>query len=226
MFTGISNLFSNPAGFLTGLLYRIPIVLVALAFHEWAHAYAAYRLGDPTARNLGRMTLNPLAHVDPLGFLSLVLFRFGWAKPVPINTRYFKNARRDELIVSLAGVTTNLLLAFVSMGVFFLFIFTIGVNEMGFEIFQTFFFLNVGLCVFNLLPIPPLDGYHVAQCLFMRGEASYRFFSFLNRYGNIILLALLFSGFLGNIMAPMVEGIVYVMQGIYSGIFSLLGLIA
>ncbi|NCB31308.1 MAG: site-2 protease family protein [Clostridia bacterium] len=210
--------------FLTELLYRIPAVLVALSFHEWAHAYAAYRLGDPTARNLGRMTINPFAHIDPVGFLTLMLFRFGWAKPVPISTRYFKNPRKDELIVSLAGVTTNLLLAFVSMGVFYLFAFTTGVNEMGANLFYTFFFLNVGLCVFNLLPIPPLDGYHVAQCLFLRGNGAYRFFSFLNQYGYIILLVLLFSGVLSTIMSPLVNGIVYVLQSIYMGIFQLLGI--
>lgn len=224
MFTGISNLFSNPTGFVVELLYRIPIILIALSFHEWAHAYAAYRLGDPTARNLGRMTINPLAHVDPVGFITLALFRFGWAKPVPISTRYFKNPRRDELIVSLAGVTTNLLLAFVSMGIFYVFVFTTGVSEMGANIFFTFFFLNVGLCVFNLLPIPPLDGYHVAQCLFLRGNRTYRFFSFLNQYGYVILLVLLFSGFLGTIMSPMVNGIVFVMQSVYTGLFRLLGI--
>lgn len=155
---------------LTQLLYRIPAILVALSFHEWAHAYAAYKLGDPTARNMGRMTINPFAHIDPLGFLTLLLFRFGWAKPVPISTRYFKNARRDELIVSLAGVAANLILAFLSMGVLYIFIFTTGVNQAGMELFSNFFFLNISLCIFNLLPIPPLDGYHVAQCLFLRGQ--------------------------------------------------------
>lgn len=80
---GITSLFSNPSGMLTQLLYRIPAILVALSFHEWAHAYAAYKLGDPTARNMGRMTINPFAHIDPLGFLTLLLFRFGWAKPCP-----------------------------------------------------------------------------------------------------------------------------------------------
>lgn len=225
MFSGISSLFANPMGFLTELLYRIPIVLVALSFHEWAHAYAAYRLGDPTARNLGRMTINPFAHIDPMGFLMLVLFRFGWAKPVPISTRHFKNPRKDELIVSLAGVTTNLLLAFVSMGIFYAFVFTTGVNDMGWQIFAAFFFLNVSLCVFNLLPIPPLDGYHVAQCLFLRSSKGYRFFSFLDQYGYIILLVLLFSGVLSAIMSPMVDGIVYAMQSVYNAIFSLLGLL-
>ena len=99
------------------ILYRIPGILVAISFHECAHAYAAYKCGDPTARNLGRMTLNPFAHFDPIGLVMMLLVRFGWAKPVPINTRNFKHPRKDELIVSLAGVATNLIIAFVTLGV-------------------------------------------------------------------------------------------------------------
>ena len=88
----------------------MPGILVGLSFHEWGHAYAAYKRGDPTARNLGRMRVNPLAHIDPLGFLSLLILGFGWAKPVPVSTRNFKSPRKDELIVSLAGITVNLIL--------------------------------------------------------------------------------------------------------------------
>ena len=222
---GISSLLANPMGFLTELLYRIPAILIALSFHEWAHAYAAYRLGDPTARNMGRMTVNPFAHIDPIGFVTLLLFRFGWAKPVPISTRYFKNPRKDELIVSLAGVVANLLLAFISMGVFYIFLFTTGVNEVGYMLFSNFFFLNVSLCVFNLLPVPPLDGSHVAECLFLRGQKSYRFFSFMNQYGYIILLVLLFTGVLSSIMSPLVNGIVSGINGIYAALFRLLGVV-
>lgn len=222
---GISSLFSNPMGFLTELLYRIPAILIALSFHEWAHAYAAYRLGDPTARNLGRMTINPFAHIDPIGFLTLLLFRFGWAKPVPISTRYFKNPRKDELIVSLAGVLTNLLLAFLSMGIFYLCLFTVGVNQVGADLFSNFFFLNVSLCVFNLLPIPPLDGYHVAQCLFLRGQKTYKFFSFLNQYGYIILVILLFTGILSTIMTPLVSGIVSALNAVYAALFHVIGIL-
>ena len=101
------------------MLYRVPAVIIAISFHECAHAYAAYRCGDPTARNLGRMTLNPVAHFDPVGLVMLLIARFGWAKPVPINTRNFKNPRRDEIIVALAGVATNLLIAFLTYGIMF-----------------------------------------------------------------------------------------------------------
>ncbi|MBQ6704032.1 MAG: site-2 protease family protein, partial [Clostridia bacterium] len=151
------------------LLYRMPAILVALAFHEWAHARAAYSLGDPTAFNFGRMTLNPLAHIDPWGFVMLALFRFGWAKPVPINPRNFKNPRRDEIIVGLAGVFTNLLLAFAAMGVFYGIAATVGLRNAALNtVIYYFYFINLSLCVFNLLPIPPLDGYQVFSCLLAR----------------------------------------------------------
>ena len=108
MLNSIANGISGSLGsYVMELLYRMPAILVALAFHEWAHAYAAYKLGDPTAYNLGRMTLNPLAHIDLIGLIMMMLVRFGWAKPVPVSTRNFKHPRRDEIIVSLAGVAQH-----------------------------------------------------------------------------------------------------------------------
>ena len=94
-------------------LINLPGLLVAIIFHELAHGYTAYRLGDPTAKNAGRLTLNPIKHIDPVGFLFMLIFRFGWAKAVPINPGYFKNRKRDTILVSLAGVTTNFILAFI-----------------------------------------------------------------------------------------------------------------
>ena len=110
MFTLLETLFQDPLYFLEYSLYRIPAVLIALVLHEWAHGYAAWRLGDPTAKMMGRLSLNPLRHLDPLGTVMMFLLGFGWAKPVPINPRYFKRPRRDDLIVSLAGIAMNLLL--------------------------------------------------------------------------------------------------------------------
>ena len=110
----------------TKLYDVLPAILIGLTVHEWAHAYAAYRLGDPTARNLGRMTLNPLAHVDLFGFLMLLLVGFGWAKPVPVNPRNFKNYRRDDIIVSLAGIFTNVVIAFL-----FSFVYVAGILKWG-----------------------------------------------------------------------------------------------
>lgn len=222
----LRGIFSGSAGsFIMELLYRMPAILIALAFHEWAHAYAAYRRGDPTAFNLGRMTLNPLAHIDPWGFVMLALFRFGWAKPVPINTRNFKNPRKDELIVSLAGVVTNLLLAFVAMGIFYVIAATVGLRNAALNtVIYYFYFINLSLCVFNLLPIPPLDGYHVFSCLFAR-KIGLKPFMFLEKYGYMILIILLFTGVLSSVMSVVVNWLMGGMIAIYDGLFGLIGLI-
>ncbi len=183
-------------------LYRIPGILIGLSFHEWAHAYAAYKRGDPTARNLGRMTVNPVAHVDPIGILMLLVLGFGWAKPVPVNQRNFKNPRVDDIIVSLAGVATNLLLAFFFTGVWIA-VTAFVYNEIAVTLLQYVVVINLGLFIFNLLPIPPLDGYHVFQSLFLR-RIGYKFFQFVERYSMVLLIAVLIigsnTGFLGTIV--------------------------
>ena len=171
-------------------LYSLPGILVGLSFHEWGHAYAAYKRGDPTARNLGRMTVNPLAHIDPLGFLSLLILGFGWAKPVPVSTRNFKSPRKDELIVSLAGITVNLILGVAFMIIWIVLICLPWSNEILNTMVQYCYTINFGLAVFNLLPIPPLDGYLVAQCLFMNAK-TYKFFGFVEKYSYVILVAVL-----------------------------------
>ena len=144
--------------------------LVALTVHEYCHGYAAYKLGDETAKNFGRLTLNPLKHLDPYGVICLVLFRIGWAKPVPINARNFKKPKRDFAITAAAGPASNLILGFIS-ALIYLLIFAL-VKDMTFPAknftyhlinnILTFVFIfhsvNVGLGLFNLLPIPPFDG--------------------------------------------------------------------
>ena len=100
MFEYLSTLFAEPIAFFDQAIYRVLAVLIGLCCHEWGHAYAAYRCGDPTAKMMGRLTLNPLKHIDPIGFICMVLFHFGWANPVPINTRHFKNPRRDMALSS------------------------------------------------------------------------------------------------------------------------------
>ncbi|MEL7608547.1 MAG: site-2 protease family protein [Bacillota bacterium] len=211
----MSGLFSGIN--LMELLYRIPAIVVALSFHEWAHAYSAYRLGDPTARNLGRMTLNPLSHIDPIGFIMLILVRFGWARPVPINPRNFKNQRRDESIVSLAGVFVNLLLAFVTMGIAYVLSYFNVTNVALDTIIYYFYFINIGLLVFNLLPIPPLDGYHVFQNLLIRVVGP-KPFLFLDRYGQFVLLGLLLTGALTGLLSVVVEWIASGMAWVYNNL--------
>ena len=151
-------------------------VLVILTLHEFAHGYAAYKLGDNTAKNMGRLTLNPIHHLDPFGAICLLFFHFGWAKPVPINPRNFKKPKRDFAITALAGPLTNILLAFVSAFVYLLLIATLGEISFSSKLLYNitlntvrfvfiFHSINIGLGIFNLIPIPPLDGSRILNAV-------------------------------------------------------------
>ena len=227
----LSDILSGDVNALINLLYQIPVILIALTLHEVAHGYVAYKCGDPTAKMLGRLSLNPLHHLDPIGTLAMVLMGFGWAKPVPVNSRNFKHFRRDDILVSVAGITVNFCLFLFSSFLIVLvqqFIFTpefyhaiyfgalppeilselpalpqiellsmkgnftgltmandamtllseYGLTEyvktpwlMYVQRFLMYFSLtNLGLALFNLLPIPPLDGYHLFNDILFRGK--------------------------------------------------------
>lgn len=185
------------------IIDMVIVTLAALAcitIHEASHGYAAYRLGDPTAKRMGRLSLNPLRHLDPIGLLCMALAHFGWAKPVPIDPRYFKNFRRDTAITALAGPVSNVLLTIIA-----LFLYGIGSwagiywNLPG--IWDSFLFflyytavLSAGLAVFNLLPLPPLDGSKVL--LSILPQRYYRLVLRYERYGFIVLAGLLYLGIL------------------------------
>ncbi|MBR4768122.1 MAG: site-2 protease family protein, partial [Lachnospiraceae bacterium] len=202
MFGSFTQFFRDP----TSLLYRLPAILIGLTVHEWAHAFAAWKLGDPTAKDMGRMTMNPLAHLDPVGLLSLILLGFGWAKPVPVNPRRYRKFRRDDIIVSLAGIMMNLLTAFAALLILYIllrFVPSLRINEAFLTIMGSVIGINLSLAVFNLIPLPPLDGSHVAENLF--GHMIPRFFFFLRKYGNYILLALLLTGVLTPALSKTVQ---------------------
>ena len=151
-------------------------VLVTLTVHECCHGYAAYKLGDPTARSLGRLTLNPIKHLDPIGALCMIVFHFGWAKPVPINPRYFKNPRRDFAIVALAGPLSNIILSTFSALVCLILAsvyemyaisqsYVISLFTNAYTFFYIFHLVNLGIAIFNLIPIPPLDGSRIINVI-------------------------------------------------------------
>ena len=154
------------------LLISVLALLPALTLHEWAHGYAAYKLGDSTAKEDGRLSLNPLDHIDPMGSLMMLLVGFGWAKPVPVNTRYFRKPKRDMAIVSIAGPLMNFAAAFISCLLYALAVYIsiyFEVSGVAMEVIITVFLysamLNIGLGTFNLIPLPPLDGSNVLMCL-------------------------------------------------------------
>lgn len=195
---------------LPGILFTIIVVIFSLSMHEMAHAFASYKLGDPTARNLGRITLNPAKHLDPIGTISMMLFGFGWAKPVPANSRNFKKPRTGMAITAAAGPLSNLLVSFVALLLYAIIITVVPIPiqlqpDASFatkilyflsELIYYFHILNLYLAVFNLLPIPPLDGSKILY-LFLPSKVYY----FIQQYEHIIyyvLLALLFTGILST----------------------------
>ncbi|WAA09629.1 site-2 protease family protein [Fervidibacillus albus] len=187
------RLFGFLAFRLEDLPYVIVTLLIAFSVHEFAHAYVAYKFGDPTAKNEGRLTLNPTVHLDPIGTLLLLIVGFGWARPVPVNRFRLSNPRLGGVLVSLAGPVSNLLLAIIG-GAFQFLILSIGSDGMVTTIFYNFFymftFLNVVLFVFNLLPLPPLDGYRIIQDL-VSNEVRAKMTQY-EAYGTIIFLVLVF----------------------------------
>ena len=181
------------------MLLRIPALLIAISFHEYAHAKVSYSLGDPTPKWRGRLSLNPLVHLDPIGLIMLWLFRFGWAKPVEINPSYYKEPKKGTILVSLAGPMANLILAFIAMIILKLNILRIGVLD---SFIYILFLYNLTLAVFNLIPIPPLDGSKILAGL-MPARQAYEFSKF-ESYGPFILILLVYFGLLGKILNPLI----------------------
>lgn len=183
------------------IIAGLPGLLIAMVVHEYAHAQVAVWMGDFTPRLMGRLTLNPKAHVDPFGMLMLFLVHFGWAKPVQINPRNFKNPRRDDILVSLAGPMANFVTAFLALAALLIYMrmggdMTAGVSM----VFQMIIEFNIGFGIFNLIPLPPLDGSHVLMQLLPR-DMAYKLAE-LERYSFLILIVLLMTPVLSMILIP------------------------
>lgn len=204
------------------LAYAIALI-ISFSLHEFSHAFAAYKVGDPTAKQMGRMSLNPFKHIDPLGMLCFFIFGFGWAKPVQTNPLLYKNYRKGKAIVSLAGITANLILAFLFSGIYyacFVYGTEIFVSSNLFMIFLSYFIqymviLNISLFAFNLIPICPLDGFNFITA-FMK--PMNKFIEFMYKYGSIILLLFLIT--------PLFDFVFdFVTNGVIDILFSFWGLI-
>ncbi|MBC8317968.1 MAG: site-2 protease family protein [Desulfobulbaceae bacterium] len=185
-----------------------PPLLFALTIHEYSHGYVASRLGDPTAKNMGRLTLNPLKHLDPLGVLAFIIMKIGWAKPVPVDPRYFKNPMKDMLWVALAGPTANLITAIASslaaqiLAATATFIPKVILLPL-FQMIAASIWINIILAIFNLVPIPPLDGSKVLMGLLPPRHAAS--FARLEPFGFLILLALFYTGILQKVLSPIIS---------------------
>lgn len=182
---------------LQSIIISAPAILFCLTIHEYAHGLVALKLGDPTAQYAGRLTLNPFKHLDPIGTISLFLFRMGWAKPVPINPIYFRNPKRDILLSSLAGPAANFIAAII-FGIILRIIYAIHPMQNFFmTVLIMFFYFNIILGTFNLLPIPPLDGSKIVYYLLPDNMALK--YAQIERYGLFILLGIIMLGSLSGI---------------------------
>ncbi|NBK96616.1 MAG: site-2 protease family protein [Erysipelotrichia bacterium] len=209
----------NLSSILSDLIYTIPAVLIAIVLHEWAHGFISYKLGDPSPKADGRLSLNPLKHLDPVGTLCLLFFHFGWAKPVQVNPNYYKDRKMGMMLTALAGPLMNFIIAFLSLLIVLLtarFIPMLVNTYVGFYLSQVLIYtaiLSIGLGVFNLIPIPPLDGSKILFAILP--DDMYFAYMKYERYGSILLIVLLASGLFTSFLSP-------VSASIYNGMVNLI----
>ena len=196
----------------------LPGLIIAMVVHEYAHARVAVAMGDFTPRLMGRLTFNPMAHIDPIGLLMLFLVHFGWAKPVTINPNNFRNPRRDDILVSLAGPGANLLAAFLALLIMALcFKFGYQMSTGMRTVFSLIMIYNINFAIFNMIPIPPLDGSHVLKQLLPYDMAMK--LQDLERYSIFILIAIMMTPILGGILIPMQQLILGFFELLLSPLF-------
>ena len=195
-------MFDDLGGFLMNLIAGLPGIVIAMTVHEYSHARVAYALGDFTPRLQGRLTLNPAAHVDPIGLLMLFIVHFGWAKPVQINPLNFSNPRRDDILVSLAGPASNLIVSFIALIVLVMLAkLDLPLSEGVLVVFNLIIIYNINFAIFNMLPIPPLDGSHILRNLLPYNLA--RTYEQLERYSFIFLIIIIATPVLSYVFVPL-----------------------
>ena len=192
---------------------NIPVFLISLSFHELLHGYTAYKFGDSTAKYDGRLSLNPFRHIDPIGFILMIVWQFGWAKPVMVNIRNLKNPKKDMALIALFGPVANIILAFASLLIYhpLAYLFKGNVPDLLSLFFSQLFFINLSLALFNLIPLPPLDGSKIMSS-FIPLKYYFRYME-IERYGFIILIILILTGVVGKILGPLMFG----KYGVYAG---------
>lgn len=192
------------------ILAFIVAIIFSITIHEFAHGFVAYKQGDITAKSMGRLTLNPIKHFDIFGFISLLIFGFGWAKPVPINPLKFNEYRKGIFLTSIAGIVANIFLAFFSAGIYVLLsLIVVEVGSVGYyflyffvQLFYILTIININLAVFNLLPIAPLDGFNLICSL---SKTKNKFITFMEKYGSILLLVLVLTSVVSYILGYVVN---------------------
>ena len=200
---------------LMSIIAGLPGLLLALVLHEYAHARVAVAMGDFTPKLTGRLTLNPMAHIDPIGLLMLLVCRFGWAKPVMVNPRNFKDMKKGNILVALAGPAANFLTAFVTLFMMMV-LFKMGMlNTVGIKtVLSMIVLFNINFGIFNLIPLPPLDGSKILL-EFLPGELAYKYMG-IERYSFIILIILIMTPVLSSILVPLSSLILHIFETILS----------
>jgi Zn-dependent protease len=218
------RIFSDPLGWLIDQLLFLPGIIIAITFHEFAHAFAAYKLGDMTPKFQRRVNLNPLSHIDPVGFIALFTIGFGWGRPVMVNPYAFRKRRLYNFIVDIAGITTNFILAILFMGLLKLYIVFLfphmAMTEGSWQIISTLFtntiWINLVLMIFNLLPVPPLDGFGIITEIFdLREKAIYQK---IYNLGFPILMVLIFFNVTGKIISPIISALYGFLTLVFFGV--------
>ena len=203
---------TDPVAWIVDKLLLLPGIILGLSLHEFGHAFVSTKLGDPTPMNQGRVTVNPLKHIDPFGMFTLIFAGFGWGIPVQINPSYYKHRRRDEALVAVSGVTMNLIIVILTTialrFIVHLAPYKLLVSNVGWvaiEIIENIILINIVLMFFNMLPVPPLDGFNLVTQIF--DLSKYSWYMTVYRNGFLILLALIMLNITGFILNPLVSGV-------------------